>query len=533
MLNTGRLFATILPLLMLPLLGSCGGSGSTAATTYTIGGTLSGLSGTVVLQNNGADDLSLTSDGTFTFSTKLSDAATYAVTVSTQPSGLTCSVSNGTGTVSSANVTGVSVVCSADTYTVGGTISGLSGTVVLQNNSANDLTLTATGSFTFSTAVADGAGYAVTVKTQPSAQTCSVSAGSGTISGANVTNVTIVCATNTYTVGGTLSSLSGTVVLQNNSGNDLTLTANGAFTFTTAVADEAAYAVTVKTQPSGASCSVASGTGTISAANVTNVTVTCTADTYTVGGSISGLSGTVVLQNNSGDNLSRSTNGSFTFATAVADGAAYAVTVSTQPSGYTCTVSNGSGTISGANVTNVSVTCADTACTGNCIIFVTSSTPNGDFGGIAAADALCMADANYPAGSGVFKALLVDSVNRIACTTASCGIGGASEHVDWVLAASTAYVRLDGTTAIGTTTSLGLLPTTLTNSFNGAATFSWTGLDGNPLWVTDSNICSTWTSSSGIATGAVGQNNQTAVSSAIGVGGGFCDIGKPLVCVEQ
>jgi hypothetical protein len=81
--------------------------------------------------------------------------------------------------------------------------------------------------------------------------------------------------------------------------------------------------------------------------------------TYTVGGSISGLAGTVTLQNNGGDNLVRSANGSFTFATALADSSAYSVTVIAQPSGQTCSVNNGSGTISGADVTDVAVECVD------------------------------------------------------------------------------------------------------------------------------------------------------------------------------
>ncbi|HSZ28462.1 MAG TPA: hypothetical protein VK784_01740, partial [Pseudonocardiaceae bacterium] len=79
---------------------------------------------------------------------------------------------------------------------------------------------------------------------------------------------------------------------------------------------------------------------------------------YSVGGTVSGLSGTVVLQDNGSDSLSVTANGSFTFATQLASGAAYAVTVQSYPSGQTCTVSDGSGTVSSANVTNVAISCA-------------------------------------------------------------------------------------------------------------------------------------------------------------------------------
>lgn len=50
--------------------------------------------------------------------------------------------------------------------------------------------------------------------------------------------------------------------------------------------------------------------------------------------------------------------GSFTFPTPLADGTPYAVTVLIQPTGQTCTVANGTGTIAGADVTDVAVTCA-------------------------------------------------------------------------------------------------------------------------------------------------------------------------------
>ncbi|NTU73911.1 hypothetical protein HGB07_07190 [Candidatus Roizmanbacteria bacterium] len=88
--------------------------------------------------------------------------------------------------------------------------------------------------------------------------------------------------------------------------------------------------------------------------------VVITLPTYTVGGTLSGISGTVVLQNNAGDDLTLPDNGSFTFATALHTDDEYEVTVLTQPSGELCTVTNGSGTIASSNVTNVAVACVET-----------------------------------------------------------------------------------------------------------------------------------------------------------------------------
>ncbi|MDT8451166.1 MAG: hypothetical protein RQ936_00305 [Gammaproteobacteria bacterium] len=78
---------------------------------------------------------------------------------------------------------------------------------------------------------------------------------------------------------------------------------------------------------------------------------------YSVSGTISGLTGSVTLQNNDVDNLTVPTDGNFTFATAIDDGGTYSVTVSVQPTGQTCTVTNGSGTINATNVTTVTITC--------------------------------------------------------------------------------------------------------------------------------------------------------------------------------
>ena len=77
--------------------------------TYTIGGTVSGLTpgSSVVLQNNNADAITIAANAVFTFDTHVANSGSYSVTVSTQPSGQTCQVSGGTGTVMAANITNI------------------------------------------------------------------------------------------------------------------------------------------------------------------------------------------------------------------------------------------------------------------------------------------------------------------------------------------------------------------------------------------------------------------------------------------
>ncbi|MGD0938886.1 MAG: hypothetical protein ABR905_04170, partial [Terracidiphilus sp.] len=102
----------------------------------------------------------------------ISSGNSYSVSVLTQPTAPAqqCVVTSGSGTAS-ANVTGVQVTCTtttAPTYTIGGTIAGLVGTgLILQDNGSNNLTVSANGSFTFSSAISSGNSYSVSVLTQP------------------------------------------------------------------------------------------------------------------------------------------------------------------------------------------------------------------------------------------------------------------------------------------------------------------------------------------------------------------------------
>jgi len=100
-------------------------------------------------------------------------------------------------------------------------------------------------------------------------------------SGDNADSFTVIIGAEpppTYTVGGDVTGLVGSgLVLQNNGGDDLDIAADGSFVFTSALVDLSDYAVTVLTQPTSPNqtCAVNKGSGTIAAANVTDVVVTC------------------------------------------------------------------------------------------------------------------------------------------------------------------------------------------------------------------------------------------------------------------
>ena len=452
--------------------------------TYTIGGTLTGLAASdgVVLQDNTGDNLTVAADGTFTFATPVASGATYTVTVLTEPAApaQTCTVAGGTGVVGSGTVTSVTVNCMTNTYAIGGTVSGLAGTLVLQDNGADNLTLTTNGSFAFATPIVSAGTFAVTVLTQPGtpAQTCLVTNGSGSVTNAIIATVTVTCTTNTYTVGGTVSGLASneSVVLQDSGADNLTVNANGTFTFVTPVASGATYAVTALTNPASPlaqTCVVTNDTGAIGASNVTSVTVTCTTNLYTVGGTVSGLVGTgLALQDSGGDNLTLTTNGGFTFATPVASGGAYAVTLLQNPTvpSQTCVVTNGAGSVTNANITTVTVTCT-----------TNTYTVGGTVTGLASGDTLVLQDSGannltvLASGTFTFTAPVASGANyavtilsQSGAATQTCTVSGGAAMV---VAANVTSVAINCTTntyTIGGTVS-GLAGTGLVLRDNGAS----------------------------------------------------------------
>jgi hypothetical protein len=213
-------------------------------------------------------------------------------------------VANGAGTMPAADVTNVTVICVIDpspvvTYSIGGNVSGLDAGKTLRlglqhsGSLGSTIDVTSNGTFNFDPdRVAAGQTYVVSIATQPTDQTCSVSNGSGTAN-SNVTNVAVGCVatTTTFSVGGTIDGLDGAGLrIENGAGNVVTPGAGDAmFTLPEEFTNGAAYDVGIAVQPAGQTCLITRSQGVITGADVTSIRVACVdnvtsplAGTYTV-----------------------------------------------------------------------------------------------------------------------------------------------------------------------------------------------------------------------------------------------------------
>jgi hypothetical protein len=428
------------------------------------------------------------------------------------------------------------------TYKISASVVGLTGSgLVLQDASGASIPVTAgaaTQTVTIAAAAKAGTAYDVSVKTQPSAPTqrCVVTGGKGTVVAGDVTSILVNC-TAGYTVGGTVRGLAGkNLILQNNAGDDLSLNANGQFAFPTPLADGAAYALTVKTQPARPTqtctfgAGVGAGTGVVAGGAVT-VDLTCTTDASVIGGTLSGLRGNgLVLQNNLGDDLvlNAAQNGPFRFATKVLSGGNYAVSVKTQPNGVageTCVVNLGSGPVLNTDIATVKVTCQTSK-----TVFVTSTLYNGDLGGLAGADAKCQARADAAGVAGNYKAWLSDAnaspSTRFAQSAAPYKLvdgtviaNNWADLIDGNLVAKISKTELGGAVPVGNTV-CGGFPTVWSNTTASGALRSAGG------------SCANWTSLG--AQGAAWGNAGLSTSGwSDWCSGGECSSKSPIYCFQQ
>jgi uncharacterized protein YkuJ len=346
-----------------------------ATAVYQVGGTVAGLDGTVVLRNNGGDDLTVDANGEFTFATELASGTAYAVTVLTQPTGQICAVTNGSGTIGTSDVTDIVVTCAANgTYSISGR----------DSCSSKDLTLTQDGEV-LATATPDGknngqysfsgltAGkYRVTPEPNPG-RTCAPTFKDVTVIAADVTGIDFVAAPPpTYIISGVVSGAVAegvTIELQTQMGSVFatrTTDKDGKYVFDSF--DVNSSWIVKPTLIGYGFHPVSISVPAPMTSDLTNANfVASAAGNFTVGGTVAGLAEgeAVTLQNNGCDDLGVTGTGDatvpFTFATMLSSGTDYAVTVSENPVGKACTVtSGGSGKVGTSDVTNVAVTCAAT-----------------------------------------------------------------------------------------------------------------------------------------------------------------------------
>lgn len=213
------------------LMVGCGGGGGGGASSYTVGGTVTGLSGPgLVLNSDFGGDLAVSASGPFTFGTRLPVGSTFNVGVKNQPTSSpaqNCQVSNGTGTIAAVNVTNVDVTCVSG-YTVGGRVSGLVGSgltlaichhVPYSTHSCvphGELQIGANGAFTLDSIYP--AGYSgsdfVIFTQQPSSPTqrCVISNATVSIQHANDTSVMVSCTEYAYVTNAADNTLSAYTV---------------------------------------------------------------------------------------------------------------------------------------------------------------------------------------------------------------------------------------------------------------------------------------------------------------------------------
>ena len=377
-------------------------------------------------------------------------------------------------------------------YTVSGVIKlnvlnplagGLPSGLTLSDGTESLAVAAAATTFAFSKGLASGTAYAVSVSANPAGLMCTASSNTGTIT-ADVTNVVITCSDTSYSVGGSVSGLTGTgLVLTDNGGDALTLASGvSKFTFATVPAFGSNYAVAVQTQPAGQTCSVAGGAGAVGAGDVTTVAVTCHANAFTLSGTITGLTTAGLVLANGADTLQIASGAtSFSFTQQVAFGGAYTVTVQTQPTGWQCTVANGTGTAT-APVTNVQVSCAaDTFTVGGTITFTGGSpvaglvlSDNGTDTLTPTASASTFAFSKAIAAGGHYAVTVTSSPTGFTCTAANAsGTIAAANITNVAVTCSTSSFSLGGTITGLTATGLVLANGADTVSPpTGAATFT-------------------------------------------------------------
>ena len=260
---------------------------------FSLGGSVNGLAGSglalaLSLDGTAADVVDISDNGAFTLGS-FDDLSDYVVTVTSQPTqpSQTCAISAGNGRLDGADADQVAVVCETNRYALSGQVSGLAEgnriDVSIAEDANNELVGLENGPFTLPQTLLDESSYTVqsNLSRDESAprQTCALSNGEGVLAGAAVTDISIVCQTLTFAVGGSVTGLtSGRLQLTLNDADPISITDDGPFVFGNELPDLSNYRVELQHLEASPleRCELSNAEGSIDGAEINSVQIVCT-----------------------------------------------------------------------------------------------------------------------------------------------------------------------------------------------------------------------------------------------------------------
>ena len=231
-----------------------------------------GVTDTLKVINGNNDTIQIDTSGQYTFPKKLVEKTVYNIEIIDKPDAYNCSIVNGQGALND-DVNDIFVNCVLELHNVSVTVYGLSGELILLNNDNDTLIIDSSGYYTFFQNVKKGDQYNVTILSKPISQNCEITNNQGALSG-DINNIFVNCMDNVYRVGGYISGLNGTLVLNSKYGKHY-LYRNGEFEFDYDFYSGDSITVSIEEAPIGLNCTIENNIGVIDSQNYNGLNIKC------------------------------------------------------------------------------------------------------------------------------------------------------------------------------------------------------------------------------------------------------------------
>ncbi|MES2316412.1 MAG: hypothetical protein V4631_02870 [Pseudomonadota bacterium] len=174
------------------------------------------------------------------------------------------------------------------TFDLGGPVTGLAYPGLVLTNASNGDTVAvavptpaaSVTSFKLPKTIEYGTAYKVSITAQPIHQTCVLARGAGTAGRLATISIQVDCAVQEFTIGGTVTGLrdvadtTPTGLKITNGADIMAIEINGVYALPTPVAFGKTYGVSIVSQPTGKTCTIANPSGTVNTVATPNPVTT-------------------------------------------------------------------------------------------------------------------------------------------------------------------------------------------------------------------------------------------------------------------